>query len=135
MTNHEKNELFNSLAHFGVFALACWIFSFNKIYGLAIALVVGEIFLTIIKFTEVCFIFKKLAMNLKSVLTLFIIIAIDGIIIFSYRYIPINNLYLWFGIGIMIGLCIIGINFIVSLYRKSDFRHLFKIGDSSNENY
>lgn len=133
MTNHEKNELFNSIAHLGVFALACLIFSFNRIYGLAIALVIGEIFLTVLKFIEVCFIFKKLAMNLKSILTLIIIIAIDSLIVFAYKFIPISNLYFWIGIGIVIGLCLIVVNFALSLYRKKDFKLLFKIGDSNNE--
>lgn len=127
MTGKEKWELFNGLLYFGVYIAGIFIFSFDKIYGLCYSLLLAQIVVNIAKYVEIWLIYKTMPLNLKSVITLLFVIAINFAVIFLYKYASLN-IYLWFLIGIFIGMNLVVLNcFGLSLYRKTDFKKLLSI--------
>lgn len=126
MSGHEKWELFNGLAYFGTFVISSFIFSSDSIYGLCFALLASEIIVNILKYIEVYFIYKTIPLNFKTVLSMIIIAVVDLVFIFPLRF--ISNFYLWLCVGIFVGCLLVAANiFIVSLYRKTDFKNLLGI--------
>lgn len=126
MTGHEKWELFNGLLYFGTYIACVFIFSYDKIYGLCIALLLGQAVVNIAKYIEIFILYKVNPLDIKTILSLLIIMVIDGGLIFVLKYIP--TFWLWLAVGVVSGMIIVLLNcFVLSLYRKKDFRTLIEI--------
>lgn len=127
MTGKERWELFNGLLYFGVYFLSIFVFSFDKVYGLCYALLVAQISVNIAKYVEVWLIYKHNPLNNKTLISILITILINGIPIFALQYLSINNV-LWLVVGGCIGVVLVILNFfVISLYRKNDFKTLLEL--------
>ena len=128
MTGKEKWELFNGFIYFGVYFVCIFIFASDSIYGLCIALLIAQAVVNIAKYVEVWLIYKKAPLDVKTVITLLLIILTNLAIILGIRFLPITNLFLWYVISISIGVVLVALNFfVVSLYRKKDFTELLSL--------
>lgn len=125
MTGKEKWELLNGIVHLLVFLLFAYIFRQNTIYGLCLALLIGDLVVNVMKYIEVWLLFKRAPLNIKTILSISIIFIIDFACIFFLKY--ISNFVLWLVIGILVGACTIIINFIITLFRKKDFKMLLEL--------
>lgn len=126
MTGNEKWELFNGFLYFGVYIGLVFAFSFDSIYGLTISLLLGQVAVNLAKFIETAIIFKKIPLDIKTLLSMLIIAIVNGGVIFTLRF--ISNFWIWFAVGIIVGLLLIlGNIFVFSLYRKKDFGFLLKL--------
>lgn len=127
MTGNEKWELINGIVYFAVYIAFVFAFSFEKVYGLCLALLVAEIAVNILKFIEVAIIYKKLPLDLKTVLTLFFEMIVNLIVIVLLYWLNVS-LWLWMCISFVVGVALVGFNmFLFSLYRKYDFKTLLKL--------
>ena len=107
---------------FGVF-----IFSFDRIYGLTISLLIAQIGVNLAKYIETCFLYKKNPLNFKTILSMLIIIMVNGGIVLVFLFVKVN-IVLWMIFGVMAGVACVLINFFVaSLYRKTDFKTLLSL--------
>lgn len=126
MTGKEKYELFNGFIYFGIYIIFVFCFSFDKIYGLCFALLFSQFGVNIAKFIEVWKLYKKCPLDLKTILTILLEIVFDLLIIFALK--PIKNLFIWFPVGIFVGICLVLLNcFIINFYRKTDFKNLLSL--------
>lgn len=126
MTGHEKWELFNGLLYFGVYIAFVFVFSFDPIYGLTIALLLGQIIVNVAKFIETAIIFKRIPLDGKTLLSILIVLVVNGGLIFALSFIKI--FWLWLVVGIILGICLILCNiFVITLYRKHDFKFLISL--------
>lgn len=127
MTGKEKWELFNGFLYFGFYLFFVFVLSFDKVYGLSFSLFVAQIAVNLAKFIEVWIFYKKPPLDLKSIISLLILLASNLIVIFTLKFLTIS-LLLWFVIGVSVGLALVILNcFVFSLYRKSDFKQLLSL--------
>ena len=127
MTGKEKWELFNGLLYFAVYFIFIFIYSFDPIYGLCYTLLTAQIVVNAAKFIEVGIIFKVIPLDLKTLLTLVIILVVDSAIIWPLTYLQIE-LWAWILIGVVIGATLVLLNcFLLSIYRKTDFKNLLNL--------
>lgn len=127
MTGNEKWELFNGISYFAVYISSIFIFSFDKIYGLCFALLAAQIVVNIIKYTEVWIIFKKSPLDVKTLLTILIIVVSNCAPIIAFSYIKIS-IIVWLVLAVILGVILVVANFFVlSLHRKNDFKQLLQI--------
>ena len=127
MKGKEKWELYNGFLYFAVYIAAVFIFSYDKVYGLSFALLFAQIVVNIAKYIETWIIFKRNPLDIKTIFTLLIILVVDFGIVFILRFLQLS-LYLWMAIGIVVGVGIVILNcFILSLYRKTDFKRLLDL--------
>ena len=124
MIGKEKIELINGFINIGTFVLFAFIFSNDEVYGLCFALLLSTIVVNITKYIEVWVLFRKTPLDIKTLITLLVIAVIDFFAIFFLKF--IGNMWIWLIVAISVGLLTIGVNFLVSLYRK-DLRAFFKI--------
>ena len=124
MTGHEKMQFVNGLIYFVVFVTSMVIFSSNEIYGLCFAFLITEVVINIIKYIEVWVVFKKTPLDLKTLLSMLMSVLFDSIAIYFWNY--VNNIFIWLFAGIVIGIILIGCNFLFSPYRKVDFKRLLR---------
>ncbi len=126
MTGKEKWELFNGFLYFAVYIGCVFAFSFDKTYGLCWALLAAQISVNGAKFIEIWHLYKKSPLDWKSVLTMAMVIVLNLCAIFPLIYIGDN--VIWFVAGISEGICLVLLNcFVISLYRKSDFKLLLSL--------
>lgn len=125
MTGKEKWELINGIVYLLVFLLCAYLFSNDKIYGLCLSLLIGDLIVNILKYIEVWVLFKKSPLNLKTLLTIAIIFVVDFAIIFFLKF--IDDLLLWLAIGLFIGVLAIIINFSITPFRKSDLKTILDL--------
>lgn len=126
MIGKEKWELFNGLLYFAVFIGCVFLFSFDPIYGLSVSLLIAQASVNLAKYIEVWVLFKKTPLDWKSLVTIALIGSVDFLAIFFLRLIP--GFWLWFGIGVAVGITLVGLNcFVLSLYRGTDFKRLLAI--------
>lgn len=125
MTGKEKWELLNGTIYIVSYTAFALIFSFDKVYGLCIALVISQIIVNTCKYIEIWKIYKRIPLNLKSVLTILLIALVDFALIFFVRF--INNIYIWLAVGITVGIISILLNFVISPYRKSDLKEFLEM--------
>ena len=126
MIGKEKWELFNGLLYFAVYFACVFIFSFDEITGLCFALLIGQIAVNVAKFLEISVIFKKFPLDLKTIFTELLIIGVNFGVIFVLRF--ISSFALWLVLGILVGIVLVFVNcFILSFYRKSDFKTLLSL--------
>lgn len=86
----------------------------------------AQIAVNIAKYIEVYLIFKITPLDLKTLITEALIILVNILIIFPLKF--INILWVWFLIGIVVGVLLVLLNcFILSLYRKKDFKTFLEI--------
>lgn len=124
MTGKEKWELLNGIVYFAVYFISIFVFSSDKIYGLSYALLVSQIAVNVLKYVEVWLIYKRTPLDSKTIISFFIIIALNFAAIFSLRFVNFG-LLIWILIGAVIGILLVVLNFFVfSLYRKEDFKRL-----------
>ena len=122
MTGKEKWELVNGFVYFGVYIAGVFAFSFDKVYGLCYALLVAQVVVNVLKYIEVYIIYKKVPLNLKTILTLLIVVVVNFGAIFALRYINVA-IWLWMIIGVSTGIALVLLNvFVISLYRKDDIK-------------
>lgn len=127
MTGKEKWELFNGILYFAVYIVSIYVFSFDKTYGLCFALLISQIVVNLTKYIEVWLTFKTSPLDLKTVLSLLLILVVNFIIVFALRYINLS-LLLWMLVGMITGIFIVFLNFFVlTLYRKSDVKTLIEL--------
>lgn len=127
MTGKEKYELFNGILFFACYVGFVFVFSFDKIYGLSYSLLVSQFVVNVAKYVEVWVIYKKTPLNLKTLLSLLIVIVVNFAAIFALTYVKIGMWY-WLGIGILVGIALVLCNtFILTLYRKNDFKQLLNL--------
>lgn len=127
MTGKEKWELFNGFIYFASYFATIFIFSRDGIYGLSFALLVSQCVVNIAKYLEVWKIYKKPPHDLKTILTLIIVMVCNFGVIFVLKFLSINN-WVWLGVGIIVGIGLVLLNFfILSLYRKKDFKQLINL--------
>jgi len=124
MIGKEKIELINGFINIGTFVLFAFIFSNDEVYGLCFALLLSTIVVNITKYIEIWVLFRKTPLDIKTLITLLVIAVIDFFAIFFLKF--IGNMWIWLIVAISVGLLTIGVNFLVSLYRK-DLRAFFKI--------
>jgi|LSQX01.1.fsa_nt_gb PST family polysaccharide transporter len=126
MTGNEKWEMLNGFIYFAFYFLFTFVLSFDKIHGLCWALLFAQIAVNIAKYVEVYLIFKISPLDLKTFLTEILIILVNVLIIFPLKF--INTLWLWLLIGIVVGALLVLLNcFVLSLYRKKDFKTFLEI--------
>ena len=127
MTGNEKWELINGFIYFGFYILGVLIFSFNKIYGLTIALLIAQSGVNLVKFIETRVLYKRHPIDLKTFITLVIIASFDAGVILCMSFLKLS-LVLWILIGILVGItCVIANCFVLSLYRRTDFKRLISL--------
>ena len=127
MTGNEKWELFNGLLYFSVYILSVFILSFDKVYGLCLALLIGQIAVNVAKYIETWVIYKTTPLNLKSILSILLIITVNFVLIFAMRFVKLS-LWYWMPIGIVCGmLCVVLNSFVISLYRIKDIKQLISL--------
>lgn len=127
MTGKEKWELFNGFLYFGSYIIAVFIFSFDKIYGLCLALLMSQIIVNFAKYIETWIIYKTAPLNAKTIISMFIIILVNVGLILLLRFINLHIIY-WMIIGIACGIgCVLLNCFVLSLYRKKDFKSLVSL--------
>lgn len=124
MAGKEKYELFNGVTHFSVFIVSAFLFSFNPVYGLCFSFLFSEITVNILKFVEVWFFYKRPPLDIKTILSLSIILVVDFGCIFFLRY--IDKTIVWFSVGLIVGIAVVVLNFILSFYGRKDFKMLLK---------
>lgn len=129
MIGHEKKQLYNTIVQFLVFLGCVFIFRNNEIYGLVLSSMIAEIVVTILKFLEVRFIFKKLPLSPKTLLAILLLLAIDGGSIFAFSYIPINNIIIWYLVAVPFGCLLLFINFFFLPYGKKDFKRFLSFNE------
>ena len=113
---------YNGFVYFGVYIAGVFAFSFDKVYGLCYALLVAQIVVNVLKYIEVYLIYKKAPLNLKTILTLLIVVVVNFGAIFALRYINVA-IWLWMIIGVSMGIALVLLNiFVISLYRKDEFK-------------
>jgi len=127
MTGKEKWELLNGIIYFAVYISFVFVFSFDKIYGLCISLLLAEIAVNVVKFIEVWLIYKRPPLDIKTLFTILLEVTFDFGIIFTLRFLTVS-LWLWMIIGILVGVLLVIINtFVLSFYRKKDFSTLLEL--------
>ena len=127
MTGKEKWELANGFLYFGLYISGVFLFSFDKVYGLTIALLIAQIGVNIAKYIETRILYKQHPINIKTLLTIVLVIVTNFTIIFCLRFLNLELIY-WMIIGITIGMSCIFLNcFVLSLYRKTDFKRLLSL--------
>ena len=127
MTGKEKWEFFNGFLYFSAYIASIFVFSFDKIYGPSIALLSSQIVVNIAKYIEVWVIYKKNPLDLKTIFSLLIIIFIDFCVIYGSSFLK-TPFWAWFLINIPIGGIVVIVNcFLLSLYRKTDFKELIEL--------
>lgn len=125
MSGHEKWELINGLVYFGTFIAFSFALSFDTVYGLCFSLLASEVVVNIIKYIEVYYLYKRAPLNLKTLISMVAVCAVDFAFIFPLRY--INNFYIWLIVGFGTGCVLVALNFIISFYRKNDFKDLLSL--------
>ena len=126
MTGKEKWELFNGLLYFAVYIIASFLFSFDGIYGLCIALLLSQIVVNIAKFIEVGLLYKTIPLDLKTILAQILMIVVNGAIIYLTSF--INILWLWFVIGVFVGIGLVVANcFVLSLKGTKDYKRFLSL--------
>lgn len=126
MTGKEKYELFNGFLYFGIYLLFVACFSFDKVYGLCFALLVSQFVVNVAKFIEVWKIYKRCPLDLKTILTIIFEIILNSFIIIVLK--TIKNIFVWFPVGILVGICLVLLNcFVINFYRKTDFKKLLTL--------
>lgn len=125
MTGHEKVELLNGGTNILIYVIFALVFSYDKIYGLSLSLLISSVVINVLKYIEVWVIFKKAPLDFKTIMTIILIILIDFACIFFLQY--ISNFIVWLIVGMVVGICLIVLNFIISLYRKTDFKELLRL--------
>lgn len=127
MTGKEKWELINGFIYFAIYIAGVFIFSFDKIYGLTISLLVAQLGVNLAKFIETWLIYKIFPINWKTIITMLIVLLTNFAIVFVFRLLNVS-LIVWVVLGIIGGILCVVINFfVVSLYRKKDFKTLLSI--------
>jgi len=114
MTGHEKWELTNGLLYFGIYIIFSFVFTFDKIHGLCYALLLSQIAVNVAKYIEIWRIYKRNPLDTKTILSLLMIIAIDGLVVFGTSFIVLN-IILWFVINVFIGVVLVALNCFVYL--------------------
>lgn len=127
MTGKEMWELVNGFIFFTFYIASVFIFSFDHIYGLSISLLIGQIAVNIAKYVEVWLIYKTTPLNPKTLLSIIIIVIVNLLIILPLKLIHLP-VWLWLAIGIAVGIVCVALNcFVITLYRKTDFKMLLNI--------
>lgn len=132
MTGHEKKQLINTFVQFLAFIVSVIIFKNNAIYGIVLSIMVAEIIITIIKFVEVGMIFRSFPFDSKTLLSMVLVLVIDGALIFGFSFIKIQNIFLWFLIAILFGAVLLVTNVLISPLGKHDIKKLIKFGGEKN---
>lgn len=133
MTGHEKKQVLNTLIQFLVFIVCAFVFSGNSIYGMALSTMIAEVVITIIKFIEVGFIFKKAPFDSKTLFSIILPVIIDIVIIGCFKFINISNILVWFFVAIFVGLLVVVINLFVSPNGRNDIKRIINFGGKENE--
>lgn len=130
MTKKENLELINGILHLLSFLILCFVFSFDPIYGLCLSLSISDILISIIKFIEVWFIYKRPPLDIKTIVKILLVIVSNILLIWATKFI-FNNI-LWFILSGLLGIACIVLNFIIPIY-KADFKTLIHLNRSKNE--
>jgi len=127
MTGKEKWELFNGFLYFGAYFAGVFVFSFDPIHGLSLALLGGQIIVNTAKYVEVWVFYRVNPLDLKTFFSMLIIFAVDFGVVFALRFLSVG-LWPWIAIGIGVGaLLVLGNFFLLSLFRKEDFKRLLAL--------
>lgn len=124
MTGKEKIELINGIINIGTFVVFCFAFSYDVVYGLCVSLLLSTTIVNIVKYIEVWVIFKRMPLNFKTFLGMFVVCAVNFAAIFFLQY--IQNYWLWFSISAIVGVALICLNFVIGLHPK-DFKKLMRV--------
>ena len=127
MTGKEKWELFNGILYFGFYLACTFIFSFDKVYGLSWALFVATVAVNVAKYIEVWIFYKSPPLDIKTIISLALIVFVNSIIIFLLKFLSFDN-FIWFLIGIGVGVVLVFFNcFVLSLRGGSDFKQMLSL--------
>ena len=127
MTGNERVELFNGFLYFAFYIASVFLFSFDKVYGLSLALLVAQVAVNLAKYIEVWIINKKMPLNYKTIFSILIILAANLVVIYLVRYLQVG-LIVWYVISIAIGITLVFANiFALSLYRIKDFKDFLRL--------
>lgn len=126
MSGYEKWELFNGISYLAIYISCIFIFSFDKVYGLTIGLLISKVLINLFKYLEVYKVFKGSPLDVKSLLTILVILITNFGVIFLLTF--IHNFVIWLIVGILVGASLILLNiFVISPYRKNDFKYLLSL--------
>lgn len=124
MVGEERKQMINVLIQFFVFAICVVIFRKQSIYGIVLSTLIAEIIVTIIKFLEVGFKYKQSPLDIKTIISILLIIIVNGGAIFGFSFLKISNLLLWFVIAIPLGVILLFLNIVLTPFGKKDFIRL-----------
>lgn len=136
MVGEEKKQFMNVVIQFFVFIICIFIFRHQDIYGIVISTLISEITITVIKFLEVGLKYKTIPLDIKTVISVLLMIAADFLVVFGFSFLHIDNILVWFCIAIPLGIVILVLNVVLTPYGKNDFMRLvrFKGGEINEGN-
>jgi len=112
MAGHERFELVNGLISLGLFlGFSFWLVNLT-IYGLPLAILISTIVVNIIKLIEVNVIYKKIPMDMKTIIHLLVLIVLSLGVFYVLSF--ISNKLFWIASNLLSGIAIIILFFIVN---------------------